>query len=912
MSAQRVGLALVMTTIVLWAAGAAHGALPSSVPRDTWVPNGPPIAAEVIGDKAYIAGSFTHVGPYTGAFPRIDRTSGEARRGWPDVTGTVWASTPDGAGGWFIGGDFTHVGGLPRTNLARVTAEGTVDAAFAPVVTSEHGHRTVLALVRLGATLYVGGTLTSIGGQPRTALGAVDTTTGAPTAFAPAVTGGLPTTVETLNGRHSGGTTTLWVGGGFGSVAGQSRIGVASFTNGTLNTLAPAVDGVVEAIEPDGLTGLYLAGSFTTVNGVARVGIARVQGTEGKTTTPGFSANVAGDGGDGFGDHVYDLARTPAGLYLAGDFETVGGIARPNLALVDPATGAVDPWAPAVDPPAANRFLRDVAVDQATGTVFAGGPRVGVHAHDAATGERAGWAPLPAGADVATIEPAGADVLVGGLITVVGGAPRAGFAEIDLRSGRPTALDVSVGGGPIIDMTARGSKLFVAGSFSQTLGPGGTARKGVAVLDSAQGRWTAFAPDRIHRDAVFFTHVAVAGTTVWLSDGEQVRAFRDEADGAGLATRMPVEAKVGPGAGIDSLTATSDTVYVGGTFTKAAVLNLPAATVTEVARRNLAAFSIYGGVLPWDPDADGPVHALALEGATVFAGGAFTAAGGDAPRPGLAGLDATTGAATPLAWSEPGAVHAIAAIDGRLFTDRPFVPALDAIDPATGAPAGWTPQLAPANSTNRIRPAREFGVVVAGGLRVAAGPVRTAFFAVFPDPTVTLSGTEPPLESAPDAPSGTGPGLATGGPSGTGGPVANVIDRAPVLSKLTLTARRFRVSRRATALGAARVRVGTTIRFRLSERARVRLPVERARAGRRVGRSCRTPTRALRRKRRCTRYVRRGVIVRTGRAGANRVAFSGRLGKRALPPGAYRLVAQATDAAGKRSARRTVRFTVQR
>jgi hypothetical protein len=107
---------------------------------------------------------------------------------------------------------------------------------------------------------------------------------------------------------------------------------------------------------------------------------------------------------------------------------------------------------------------------------------------------------------------------------------------------------------------------------------------------------------------------------------------------------------------------------------------------------------------------------------------------------------------------------------------------------------------------------------------------------------------------------------------------------------------------------------GTTVRYSLSEAATVRLTVERALTGRRVKRKgrrlCVTPKRSLRHKRRCTRYKRAGTLKRRGRAGSNRVAFSGRIGSKALKPGRYRLSVVATDAAGNRSARRRVAFQV--
>jgi hypothetical protein len=53
--------------------------------------------------------------------------------------------------------------------------------------------------------------------------------------------------------------------------------------------------------------------------------------------------------------------------------------------------------------------------------------------------------------------------------------------------------------------------------------------------------------------------------------------------------------------------------------------------------------------------------------------------------------------------------------------------------------------------------------------------------------------------------------------------------------------------------------------------------------------------------------------VRTHRiAGANRVKFTGRVGRRALKLGRYRARLVASDAAGNRSAGRFVRFRVKR
>jgi hypothetical protein len=51
-----------------------------------------------------------------------------------------------------------------------------------------------------------------------------------------------------------------------------------------------------------------------------------------------------------------------------------------------------------------------------------------------------------------------------------------------------------------------------------------------------------------------------------------------------------------------------------------------------------------------------------------------------------------------------------------------------------------------------------------------------------------------------------------------------------------------------------------------------------------------------------------GKLTRTGKKGANTIKFSGRIGRKALSRGRYRAVITATDAAGNRSAARSVNF----
>jgi hypothetical protein len=110
-----------------------------------------------------------------------------------------------------------------------------------------------------------------------------------------------------------------------------------------------------------------------------------------------------------------------------------------------------------------------------------------------------------------------------------------------------------------------------------------------------------------------------------------------------------------------------------------------------------------------------------------------------------------------------------------------------------------------------------------------------------------------------------------------------------VVSRFAITHKRFRVAPRGRRGGAA-------FSFRLSEAARVRIGI--ARQVKRRGRS---------------RYAGQGSL-RPSRLprGPARVFFGGRLGGRALAPGAYRATISATDGAGNGSSPRRISFRIVR
>jgi hypothetical protein len=136
------------------------------------------------------------------------------------------------------------------------------------------------------------------------------------------------------------------------------------------------------------------------------------------------------------------------------------------------------------------------------------------------------------------------------------------------------------------------------------------------------------------------------------------------------------------------------------------------------------------------------------------------------------------------------------------------------------------------------------------------------------------------------------PAVAVAAPGAPAAPAAPDT-KAPVITGFRTTPSLFAIGRASTPL-AARTPRGTRFRYMLSEKARVTLRIQRRLAGRRA------------------RYRTVGVLSRSASSGANSTRFSGRLRKRALRPGRYRVRIVATDAAGNCSAPRTTSFRIAR
>jgi hypothetical protein len=143
---------------------------------------------------------------------------------------------------------------------------------------------------------------------------------------------------------------------------------------------------------------------------------------------------------------------------------------------------------------------------------------------------------------------------------------------------------------------------------------------------------------------------------------------------------------------------------------------------------------------------------------------------------------------------------------------------------------------------------------------------------------------------------------------------AVTVTEGPVVSQVSETHSKFRVGSAPTAITAnareSHVPVGTTFHYTLNEPARISIVIVPSAAGQ-THQRCLRKAASHGRHGRCKAHVRKWTLTRSGHAGANAVAFSGRVGQTPLAPGHYTVTITAV-ASGLTSQTRRLSFTIVR
>jgi hypothetical protein len=160
-------------------------------------------------------------------------------------------------------------------------------------------------------------------------------------------------------------------------------------------------------------------------------------------------------------------------MYVGGEFASIGGQARNNLAAMDAQTGKVTAWSP-------NTNSKVLAIATSNNTIYIGGnfyevggqSRSKLAAIDATTGQITTWNPNVAGtvntlATVNALAVAGNTMYVGGEFASIGGQARNNLAAIDAQTGKVTAWSPNMNNS-VYTLTFSGNVLYAGGNFTSS------------------------------------------------------------------------------------------------------------------------------------------------------------------------------------------------------------------------------------------------------------------------------------------------------------------------------------------------------------------------------------------------------------------------------------------------------------
>jgi hypothetical protein len=246
----------------------------------------------------------------------------------------------------YAGGEFTSIGGQARNYIAALDASTGSATGWNP-----NAENYVLALAVSGTTVYAGGGFTSIGGQTRNKIAALDASTGS-------ATGWNPNAVGEVSALAVSGTT-VYAGGDFTSIGGQTRNRIAALdaSTGSATSWNPNANLFVYALAVSGTT-VYAGGEFTSIGGATRNYIAALDSSTGNATS--WDPNASGQ--------VYALAVSGTTVYAGGDYHNIGGQTRFYFAALDASTGSATSWNPNASNP-----VYALALSLVQAKVYAGG-----------------------------------------------------------------------------------------------------------------------------------------------------------------------------------------------------------------------------------------------------------------------------------------------------------------------------------------------------------------------------------------------------------------------------------------------------------------------------------------------------------------------------------------------------------
>jgi uncharacterized delta-60 repeat protein len=272
---------------------------------------------------------------------------------------TVRTTAVQADGKIIFGGDFTSYNGTSRNKIARINADGSLDATFNPGTGADDGVYTTA--LQADGKILIGGYLTSYNATSRNKIARLNADGSLDTSFNPGT--GAVSRVRTTAVQADG---KIIIGGEFTSYNGTSRNYIARLNaDGSLDATFNPGTGAnnfvsTTALQTDGK--IIIGGDFTSYNGTPRNYIARLN-TDGSLDTsfnPGTGANI---------NFFTSAVQSDGKIIIGGNFTSYNGTSRNRIARLN-TDGSLDAtFNPGTG---ANHYVYTIAL-QADGKIIIGG-----------------------------------------------------------------------------------------------------------------------------------------------------------------------------------------------------------------------------------------------------------------------------------------------------------------------------------------------------------------------------------------------------------------------------------------------------------------------------------------------------------------------------------------------------------
>jgi hypothetical protein len=645
-------------------------------------PNGEVDAiAQDADGNTYIGGQFDGVQAQSGGNAQLSDASSSTvavDRTFPKMNGTIYASVPDGSGGWYIGGNFTTVDGLERMRAAHILANGSVDPAWNPRFNSA-----VKAMVKVGSTIYFGGEFGAVGAKYATTAttGIASGTTLTLTKYDSSIQVGdavwgpygyaVATTVSSIGTCTDGAScditlstaTTQTIGTTTGPVYfGSVRKYLAAMgTDGTLLSWNPSANNAVYALAVSGST-VYVGGAFTSVgptrtetatgqtatttvtltspdstiapydtvtgNGVvASTVVSAVSTTNGVTTvtlSKALAANVTTAGPLTFTNVRKELAAIGTDGTIGALSQNFGGGQVNALAVSGSSLYVGGSFSSIVVGTGTCSYVKTTSTVTvsvlATGTKPAAGLVItstgsGIPANTAIIAGTNSYTP----ATNLTISATNNAAVNQSSKNCAWAYPRAYLLSVSTTDGSLTSFNPAMESvvSALAVYPVNGADYIAAGgAFTKT---GSTTRLHAAswlASDNSLSSWNPSVNGNVFSLAVSGSNIYIGGQFTQVGSTVRNKLAVVDTSGTLNSTWDP-----NANADVNHVNASGSSVLAGGSFSTIG---------PKTTRNRLAKFDANDALTSWDPNANGTVYSLAVTGSTVYVGGSFTTIGSSA------------------------------------------------------------------------------------------------------------------------------------------------------------------------------------------------------------------------------------------------------------------------------------------